>query len=163
MKNITVDVNFQDQNIENQLVEYKDLMAKTISKSIEMTQFKHSLPIEISLNFIDNKQIAELNHKYRNINKPTNVLSFPVIVDFDDYPHYDFLHLGDIIISLEYIQNEAKLSCKEFKKHLQHMLIHGCLHLLGFDHINEKEAIEMEKLEIEILHYFGVESPYGID
>ena len=99
-----------------------------------------------------------LNRDFRGKDKPTNVLSFPFEVpDFliDEEPT-----LGDIIIAMPVIEAEAVEQKKSVEHHLAHMTIHGTLHLLGFDHIIDEEAEEMEALEIEILEKLGIANPY---
>lgn len=100
----------------------------------------------------DDGEIRELNKKWRNIDKPTNVLSFEHIGANDI--------LGDIAISLSYCQKEAENQNKNLKNHFTHLLVHGTLHLLGYDHINEVEAQEMENLERDILAKMGISDPY---
>ncbi|KAF0117855.1 MAG: hypothetical protein FD163_327 [Hyphomonadaceae bacterium] len=102
----------------------------------------------------DNAAIQKLNLEWRGQNKPTNVLSFPNI-DLD-------FALGDIAMAFEYCEAEAIGQGKTFKNHFAHLLIHGVLHLLGYDHINETEAEEMESLEAEILRDFDIADPYLI-
>ena len=107
---------------------------------------------EISVVLTDDAHIQVLNRDYRGKNKATNVLSFP-----QDDPQM----LGDIIIAYETIIREAKEQNKIFEHHLMHMLVHGCLHLLGYDHETDSEAEEMEALEIEILSGLSVKNPYA--
>lgn len=127
---------------------------------------KQALPqkthIEISIVLANDSFIQELNSKYRNKDKPTNVLSFPQTELEDLKLNIPFISLGDIIISFETIEREAKEQNKEFKNHYTHMLTHGCLHLLHYDHMTEEEAEVMEKLEIEILEDLGIKNPYEL-
>ncbi|MBQ4875096.1 MAG: rRNA maturation RNase YbeY [Rickettsiaceae bacterium H1] len=99
---------------------------------------------KISVLLTDDDQIQELNKKFRNENKPTNVLSFP----YENFPDGT---LGDVILSFETIEKEAKEEQISFKKHMAHMLIHGVLHLLGYTHDHDEDAEVMEKLENKIL------------
>jgi len=94
----------------------------------------------------------ELNKQFRGKDKSTNVLSFP----YDDMEDY----LGDIVICWPVVQQEAKEQNKTEEAHLAHMVVHGVLHLLGFDHIDEVEAQEMEALECEIMNVLGYANPY---
>ena len=109
---------------------------------------------EVSINLVDDKQIHALNKKYRNIDKPTNVLSF----ELDD----DVL-LGDIFISLDTVEREAKDMGISVVEHTAHMIVHGMLHLQGYDHIDDKEARVMENKEIKILKKLGYKNPYADD
>ena len=112
--------------------------------------------LEISLSLVSIEQIQHLNAEYRHKNKPTNVLSFPT-----DFPEELCIGLlGDIIICAEVVKAEAKAQNKDLFAHWAHMSIHGCLHLLGFDHIEEQEAEAMEALEVRILQDLGIENPY---
>ena len=113
---------------------------------------------EMTLRFTTNEEVQTLNRDFRDKDKPTNVLSFPFEVpDFliDEEPT-----LGDIIIAMPVIEAEAHEQQKTIENHLAHMTIHGTLHLLGFDHIEDEEAEEMEALEIQILEKLGIANPY---
>ena len=101
---------------------------------------------EVSITLTDDKEIHKLNRKYRNIDKPTNVLSF----ELDD----DVL-LGDIYISLDTVMREAKDAKISVVEHTAHMVVHGVLHLLGYDHLEENEREEMEALQKSILEKAG--------
>ncbi len=99
---------------------------------------------KISILLTNDQHIQQLNHKYRNKNKPTNVLSFPY-EDFADGT------IGDVILSLETIIAESKDANISVQEHIAHMTIHGILHLLGYDHQEESEALVMEDLEDKIM------------
>lgn len=107
---------------------------------------------EISILLTSDTQIEQLNRQYRSINQPTNVLSFP-----SEKPH-----LGDIILSYEYIQKELINLNKKFEEHISHLIIHGTLHLYGFDHENDKNAFAMENMERHIMSELGYNDPYEI-
>lgn len=112
---------------------------------------------ELLLRIVDVDEIQMLNKTYRDKDKSTNVLSFP-----SDLPvEIDESILGDVVICTEVVTQEAKAQEKTFDDHLLHMAIHGTLHLLGYDHIDESEAQEMEALEIEILQKQQVANPYS--
>lgn len=106
---------------------------------------------EMSIMLTNDNHIQQLNNDFRNKDKPTNVLSFPA--DEDSY-------LGDIAISLETIEKEALEQEKDFYHHFIHMLVHGILHLKGYDHLTDEEAEEMETIEIKILADMGIKNPY---
>ena len=111
---------------------------------------------EVNLLLTNDHNIAQLNSKFRNQDKATNVLSFPQhenICDIDGFA-------GDIAMSLETIEKEALDFEISFFDHCCHLFVHGALHLLGFDHQNEKEALDMENTEINVLHYFNITNPY---
>ena len=106
---------------------------------------------EIALALSNNAHLQELNKKFRGQNKPTNVLSFENEREF---------FLGDIAIAYETIVEEAIAQDKTFNDHFTHIALHGMLHLLGYDHMNEADQQEMESLEIELLAKLGIENPY---
>ena len=111
---------------------------------------------ELTIRIVDEEEIINLNHRYCNKNTSTNVLSFPV--NFDSNIEYNIL--GDIVICASVVELQAKQQNKELLAHWAHMVVHGALHLLGFDHQNKSEAEEMEKLEIELMRQLGFLSPY---
>lgn len=100
----------------------------------------------------DDAEIRGLNREFRDKDAPTNVLSFEQELNDDEW--------GDIIMAHETIAREANEQGKSFASHLTHLLVHGTLHLLGYDHMDEDEAEEMESLEIEILAKLGIDNPY---
>ncbi len=113
---------------------------------------------EVSLALVSTDEITELNHQYRHKNDATNVLSFPAdLPDGVDVPL-----LGDIIVCNAVVEREAQEQSKTVQDHWAHMVIHGTLHLLGFDHIIEQEAEEMEALEVAILQGLGIKNPYEL-
>ena len=101
-------------------------------------------------------EIQALNKQYRNQDKPTNVLSFPM----QSPDEVDVRLLGDIVLCAEVIRQEAEQQSKSEQSHWAHMVVHGMLHLQGYDHIDNEEAEAMEQLEIRILNQLGFESPY---
>ena len=113
-------------------------------------------PFEMTIRIVDSSESQTLNHQYRDKDKPTNVLSFP----FDVPDGIELNLLGDIIVCVPVVEREAIEQGKTLDAHWAHMVIHGCLHLLGFDHISDEEAAEMENLEIDILAELGFNNPY---
>ncbi len=111
---------------------------------------------EVSLLFCDDARMQALNRDFRGKDRPTNVLSFPG----PDLPEPAPV-LGDIALGYETIVREAQEQGKSFADHTRHMIVHGFLHLLGYDHETAAEASEMEAMEIRILRRLGVENPYG--
>ncbi len=110
---------------------------------------------EVSIVLCDDAFIADLNRKWRGLGKPTNVLSFPSGGD----PGAAAI-LGDIVIAFETAEKEAKEAGKPLRDHVAHLLAHGFLHLIGYDHIEDAEAQEMEALERDILARLGLDDPY---
>ena len=103
--------------------------------------------------------IRSINEKWRHIDKPTNVLSFPALALVPGQQPGPVL--GDIVIAHETVQREAEEGQKEFEDHLSHLLVHGLLHLSGYDHQNDDEAEQMEELERKILKSIGISDPYA--
>ncbi|MCO7188306.1 MULTISPECIES: rRNA maturation RNase YbeY [unclassified Pseudoalteromonas] len=114
---------------------------------------------EVTIRIADEAESQELNSQYRGKDKPTNVLSFP----FEAPPGIELPLVGDLIICPQVVFREAEEQEKTFHDHFAHMVVHGCLHLLGFDHINEQDADEMESLEKEFLADLGIDDPYRDD
>ncbi|WP_173934635.1 rRNA maturation RNase YbeY [Chelativorans sp. Marseille-P2723] len=112
----------------------------------------------VSIVFTDDAQMEDLNARFRGKNKPTNVLSFPAA----DMPvSGEPRHLGDIVLAYETVASEAEADQKPFDHHLTHLLVHGFLHLLGYDHETPEDAEEMENLEREILESLAIGDPYA--
>ncbi|MCF7503820.1 MULTISPECIES: rRNA maturation RNase YbeY [Vibrio] len=114
---------------------------------------------ELTVRIVDTKESHQLNHDYRGKDKPTNVLSFP----FEAPPGMELDLLGDLIICRQVVEKEAEEQNKPLLAHWAHMVVHGSLHLLGYDHIEDDEAEEMESLETEIMQTMGFEDPYILE
>ena len=113
---------------------------------------------ELSLVFTNDADIREINAKWRHIDKPTNVLSFPAFALQPGQEPGEIL--GDIVIARETVEREAAEEDKSFDDHLSHLVVHGLLHLMGYDHQNDDEAEQMETLERKILASLGISDPY---
>ncbi|ELI1837778.1 rRNA maturation RNase YbeY [Vibrio fluvialis] len=111
---------------------------------------------EVTIRIVDEPESHQLNLEYRGKDKPTNVLSFP----FEAPPGMELDLLGDLIICRQVVEQEAVEQNKPLLAHWAHMVVHGSLHLLGYDHIEDDEAEEMESLETEIMQNMGFEDPY---
>ncbi|MDK9764977.1 rRNA maturation RNase YbeY [Vibrio sp. D420a] len=114
---------------------------------------------ELTIRIVDTEESHQLNHEYRGKDKPTNVLSFP----FEAPPGIELDLLGDLIICRQVVEKEAAEQNKPLLAHWAHMVVHGSLHLLGYDHIEDDEAEEMESLETEIMQAMGYEDPYILE
>lgn len=111
---------------------------------------------ELSLVFTDDARIRDLNRRYRSIDRATNVLSFPAPPTAAFGPL-----LGDIVFSAETIQREAQSQGLTIDAHLAHLIVHGFLHILGYDHEDDAEAAIMERVETEVLAELGIADPYN--
>lgn len=131
----------------------------TALKQAILPNIAQNRPLEVSVVLANNDLVQVLNREYREKDKPTNVLTFATL-DGDEPIVTTELNLGDIILAYETIALEAKEQKKFKKDHIKHLLVHGTLHLLGYDHQTEEEATDMETLEIRILQSLGVENPY---
>lgn len=129
----------------------------------ELSFWDGQKPLLVNLCLSNNARVQELNRDFRGMDKPTNVLSFANIDDENfaqDSEIYDEIELGDIIIALETLQQEASVKNISLHNHYIHLLTHGLLHLLGFDHIQDDEAEYMEGCEISILEKLNIKNPY---
>ena len=121
---------------------------------------------EITVRIVDEEEIQQLNQQYRGKDKPTNVLSFPFEIPELTLPDGIQIDesmsnfLGDIVICAQVVTQESIQQNKLLSHHWAHMLIHGTLHLLGYDHIDDQEAQEMEGIEIAILKKLAIDDPY---
>ena len=114
---------------------------------------------EVTIRLVDEKESHELNLEYRGKDKPTNVLSFP----FEAPPGIELDLLGDLVICKQVVEKEAQEQNKSLSAHWAHMVVHGALHLLGYDHIEDDEAEEMESLETDIMQSMGFDDPYAAE
>lgn len=117
---------------------------------------KQVTPNQVNIRLVSKKESAELNSVYRHKKGPTNILSFP----FEPPPEISSTFLGDLVICAALVNQEAKQQAKTRLAHWAHLVIHGCLHLIGYDHIHDKDAIKMETVEIQLLEDLGYENPY---
>lgn len=111
---------------------------------------------ELTIRLVDAEESRELNREYRGKDAPTNVLSFPS----DLPPELNIPLLGDLVICVPVVLREASEQGKTAEAHWAHMVIHGCLHLLGYDHMEDAEAEEMESLERQLLGELSISDPY---
>ncbi|GGP86970.1 rRNA maturation RNase YbeY [Shewanella ulleungensis] len=112
--------------------------------------------VELTIRVVEIAESQQLNLTYRGKDKPTNVLSFP----FEAPPEVELPLLGDLVICAAVVEQEASEQNKPLNAHWAHMVIHGCLHLLGYDHIIDEEADEMESLETQLVEGLGFSDPY---
>lgn len=139
------------------LIQFESLKDSAVDQAV-----KDQLPVtELSLYFTSNEQIQQINLDYRGKDKPTNVLSFESELPSELLAELDYRPLGELVFSLEVIRAEAADQGKTLIDHYTHLLVHGCLHLLGLDHeTSEADQAQMEALEIKILAQLGIADPY---
>ena len=128
-----------------------------IRRWISAALVNHPDDTEITVRLVDHDEMTTLNHNYRGQSGATNVLSFPA----DLPPELELPLLGDIVICAPVVQREAAEQNKPLSAHWAHLTVHGTLHLLGYDHIEEKEAEQMESLETTILATLHYPCPYS--
>ncbi len=163
---VDIDINLQSAKWEEKLHQLNDLIARVSKLTLNKIGINSCVDkAEFAIILADNNFIQELNLQYRGKNAPTNSLSFPaqelIPGKIDKFKfHNRFTALGDVIFAYEVIENEAILQEKDFYNHFTHLLIHGILHLLGYEHESDEEAEIMENLEIEILSMLNINSPY---
>ncbi len=134
------------------LEEKLNLMAEHVLSD----QRKHNF--NINLKFVSSSEMTKLNQNFRNKNLDTNVLSFPASKEIQEISG----ELGDIAMSIPYIKTESENLNRDLEDHMMHLLAHGILHLLGFDHNQDKEANTMEAQEIKYLENFKIANPYKL-
>lgn len=113
--------------------------------------------VKVTVRLVDEEEMGELNQQYRHKSGPTNVLSFP----FEDPPGISSGILGDIVICAPVVRREAKEQEKTVSSHWAHMVVHGVMHLQGYDHKNEQQALAMEAQETRIMTQLGFPAPYN--
>lgn len=150
MGSIFVDLQIATENIEGlpteeQIVQWARAAVQPEGDEVEMT-----------VRIVDEAESHELNLTYRGKDRPTNVLSFP----FECPDEVELPLLGDLVICRQVVEREAAEQDKPLMAHWAHMVVHGSLHLLGYDHIEDDEAEEMESLETQIMQGLGFNDPY---
>ena len=162
---LTLDIILQDRDWLVGLPGLEDLVQKAVEGTLREAQvwghFKtlRKFSLEVSFCFAGDEFVRELNANFRDKDKPTNVLSFPS--GGGDFPKGSpSFHLGDVVLARGVVEKEALEQGKAFSDHTMHLVLHGLLHLLGFDHEDKNSAEEMEALEAKLLKTFGIANPY---
>lgn len=135
-------------------------MIASLEKAAELCVEKEGLPTEnaeISLTFVSKEEIRELNNQYRGIDNHTDVLSFPLIEDFDEIEEEDEYMLGDVVICLEKAREQAEEYGHSEAREIVYLFVHSVCHLLGFDHMEEDEKQEMRSREEEVMTLLDLE------
>lgn len=146
-------LNIEIQNIAGSSLDEKLIMTAAEQAYQKVAEGK----AECTIRVVGNEEGQELNRAFRNKDKPTNVLSFNYD---DDDPESETYYLGDIVLCSPVIQIESSEQGKSLEHHFAHLVVHGILHLCGYDHEKIAEAEEMEQLEVEILAKLNIENPY---
>lgn len=146
------------------LTSFRPLFDRTLQACFDALELP-GRDFAVAVSLVSDAEIQAMNAQYRAKDKPTNVLSFPMIDDFsvlDKQPAIPgmLIELGDIVLAFETIAREAEMEGKSVSDHVAHLLVHGMLHLFGYDHMTAKDAKEMEGLEIAILESLGIADPY---
>ena len=150
MGSIFVDLQIATENIEGVPTEEQIVQWATAAVQPEGDE------VEMTVRIVDEAESHELNLTYRGKDRPTNVLSFP----FECPDEVELPLLGDLVICRQVVEREAAEQEKPLMAHWAHMVVHGSLHLLGYDHIEDDEAEEMESLETQIMQGLGFDDPY---
>ncbi|HHE9996118.1 rRNA maturation RNase YbeY [Haemophilus influenzae] len=150
MGSILVDLQIATENIEGLPAEEQIVQWATAAVQPEDNE------VEMTVRIVDEAESHELNLTYRGKDRPTNVLSFP----FECPDEVELPLLGDLVICRQVVEREAAEQEKPLMAHWAHMVVHGSLHLLGYDHIEDDEAEEMESLETQIMQGLGFVDPY---
>ena len=162
LKKPNIEISVQDPEWEKmgEIYDIIKLTAQTALDSALMPKKCVGRDLEISIVLANDDLVHVLNNTYREKDKPTNVLTFATLDDEGEIPHEGVLNLGDIVLSFQTIEREAKEQGKFPLDHIRHLTVHGVLHLLGYDHIDDDQANDMETLEIRILEQLGIQNPY---
>ena len=168
MKNkINVYLTTEDKRWETVLPDVSALVQQTADVAVKRVWsdvwfLDETKTFSVNLCLSNDAAVHKLNREFRGVDKPTNVLSFANYEDdaFEDMFEADAVELGDVIVALETLEREAEEQGVSLKAHFMHLWLHGLLHILGYDHIDESDAEVMERLEIEILATLGIENPY---
>lgn len=151
-----ININYEDPSLQNTAYE------QVIERVCQEAALVYGLgpTAEISILLCDNDYIHKLNNQYRHIDRPTDVLSFALNEGEEDgYDGPDTALLGDIIISLDKVREQADEFCHSYERELAYLTIHGMLHILGYDHMTDEEKAEMRKEEEFILHRLSYVRP----
>ncbi len=144
--------NVEFTNETNENIEYLDKLKGLVDYAINYMKLGK---VEFGVIFVDNKRIHELNKEYRNIDRETDVITFR-LADYEEVKIGDVTILGDIYISLDKAKSQSIEYNHSYLRELSFLLVHGFLHLLGYDHMNKEDEEEMFKLQEEILDGYGI-------
>jgi probable rRNA maturation factor len=165
---IEIDISIPDPSWETACPDCESLVETAVHATLSQSPEAKKMLIagiepEISIVLANDDLVHTLNREYRNKDKPTNVLSFAMLDGENGWEapkQPGPCPLGDLILAYETVDRESRDENKPFPHHLTHLIIHGTLHLLGYDHMNDMDSEEMESLEIQLLKGLNIENPY---
>lgn len=136
------------------------LVRRCVAATLKTMRIRMSTAgVSLSVALAADRQVRVLNRDHRGKDAPTNVLSYP---DTSPRRRGQPRQLGDIVLALQTVRREARTQRKTFEHHVAHLVVHGVLHLLGHDHMNDREASAMETIEVEVLAGLGIANPYRL-
>ncbi|MEN8237298.1 MAG: rRNA maturation RNase YbeY [Pseudomonadota bacterium] len=165
---LDIEITLQEQRWMKVIPSYDEIVSNLAQRTLKIALADNlKSTLELSIVLANDEFIQKLNHIHRNKDQPTNVLAFPNLEDaqlaLDTQSEVQpSLSLGDVVLAIETLEKEALLQHKSLIDHFSHLLVHGILHLLGFDHQTQTQADAMETLEIKILHSQGIKNPYAL-
>lgn len=163
---VLANIIIQDSRWEKAADEYSKLCSKIFTEMNQELDLDWEGELELSLKLTDDDELMDLNSSFRGKEKSTNVLSFPSQTlhkgDLSEFKESKQLYLGDVAISYDKVQIESNKYDIKFENHLAHLILHSILHLLGYDHVDDKDAFEMEGLEKKILKRMNIDDPYDL-
>jgi probable rRNA maturation factor len=171
MKAVMIEVDISAEPVWGGEADWQELCEMAIAAAIAATPYKrlNEMPavISVSISFAENDEVQTLNRDYRQKDKPTNILSFPMLdadmlENIGQMANREIL-LGDMILAHSVCAAEAQEKGIPLPQHISHLIVHGTLHLLGFDHIEADDGDEMEALEVKALATLGLPNPYEPD
>ena len=159
IKRLLIDIQVKSGDWKGALDDCREVVTRAAKKAIE-DQASSFGSVEVSIVLANDMFVTHLNKQYRNQDVPTNVLSFPNASG--EIEENASVHLGDVVLALEtcYREFDESKYLGKFSDHICHLVIHGVLHLLGYDHETKKDAYEMEGVEIKLLKKLGIPNPY---
>lgn len=160
---ILIEHNYEDivdTKYEKMIEEYKDTIKRCVSLCLDEEKILTN-NIEIYIRYTDNENIQSINKQYRDIDSPTDVLSFPMYDTFDEiirqeFKEMPFITFGDIIISIQRVEEQAKEYEHSFERELIYLITHAMFHLLGYDHMDENDKVKMRAKEDKIMNILEI-------
>lgn len=153
--NVTVEL--QNASLDQDGLPSEETLETWAQKALEIGG--RTADAELTVRLVEPQEIQSLNALYRHIDKPTNILSFP----FECPEEVELPLIGDLIVCMQVLRREAEEQGKSVEEHFAHLIVHGCLHLIGFDHIEPEDAKIMEPLEVKAVMALGYDNPYKDD